>query len=531
MGEQSVRKSYYPELQKRIAELERFKALLDQSSEVIILLHLESDTIIDVNDAACHLLECKRRDLVGRQVSKLNHLRHHKNIQRLLCHDEILEINGRSLFYLNISKGDSAALEITRRKVVFNNEDFMVVVARDITQKVRAENEKEAIVIISKLFLKYDSLEEIYHHLSNILVLSFKFPIAVVEIFDFDTNEMNVVSIIDSNTEDENIEVLIKNNSISHQVREECQRLVLTSYEEISKTKHPILSHIKAESFLCIPLKTRKHALGTITLIDCNRRNDLFSVADTLDVIAGHLALEINRKQAEKELINSNRELHFFTHRVSHSLKNPLTILKGFLSIIKEEPELFSELFDKTVNQADKLERYIENLLKLSSAGRVIGEKSLIDLPMFIKGIFSIIINVSRLKGQLNTLGESLYIYADPKGMEEVFSTLIENSIAFRDPQKEKLIIDVVFNQQDQDLTIQFCDNGIGIAQHNLSRVFDIGFTSSSKNGTGFGLPIVKKIIEAHKGKISVDSKGRGEGTCFTIILPCSGKQEDRITE
>jgi len=70
---------------------------------------------------------------------------------------------------------------------------------------------------------------------------------------------------------------------------------------------------------------------------------------------------------------------------------------------------------------------------------------------------------------------------------------------------------------------VSFRDNGKGIKPETLNKIFQPGFTAT-KGGTGFGLPIVKKIIEAHGGRITVHSDGEGKGAVFTIDMPVEKK-------
>lgn len=225
------------------------------------------------------------------------------------------------------------------------------------------------------------------------------------------------------------------------------------------------------------------------------------------------------RKNMEQELINKNKELNDFTYRVSHDLKSPINLIKGFVMEIGDDPSLFGKYFRRIIEQADDLLKFINSLLKLSRAGRVIGYKEDIDMEILIKKLF-FPAKPPDVKAEL-TLDLCLEsIIGDPGSMDQVFSNLIHNSIRYRDPDKEMLTVSVGCIEENNKAVISYKDNGIGIDEASIDRVFSAGFTGSRGKGTGFGLAIVKKIINAHNGTITVKSDGRGNGTEFIITLP-----------
>ena len=139
-GEFSLRKTYYPELQQKLDELERFRALLDQSNDCIFLFHILSNRFIDVNESACRQLGCSRQELlavswgqlfpeeaVARSIESLA-----TGLEQGWDRDTITTI-------MRQHSGKELPVEITIRVVTFNKELYGVAVARDITERKRAE--------------------------------------------------------------------------------------------------------------------------------------------------------------------------------------------------------------------------------------------------------------------------------------------------------------------------------------------------------------------------------------------------------
>ncbi|MBC7962726.1 MAG: SpoIIE family protein phosphatase [Steroidobacteraceae bacterium] len=139
-GEDSLRKTYYPELQHKLDELERFKALLDQSNDCIFLIHFPDRALIDVNESTCRQLGCSRREILS---SPLDKFVPEETLTRICELATVGQEHGSDqdtiITRLNKCFGGWIPVEITIRLVTFNKELYGVAVARDITERLRAE--------------------------------------------------------------------------------------------------------------------------------------------------------------------------------------------------------------------------------------------------------------------------------------------------------------------------------------------------------------------------------------------------------
>lgn len=140
LGEHSLRKTYYPELQQRLDELERFRSLLDQSNDCIFLLRIPSLTFADVNESACRQLGCSQEDFFSQSFSQFVPA---EVIARIgeLASTGMGEGQDRDTITTELKKcsGETLPVEITIRLVIFNKEEYGVAVARDITERKRTE--------------------------------------------------------------------------------------------------------------------------------------------------------------------------------------------------------------------------------------------------------------------------------------------------------------------------------------------------------------------------------------------------------
>jgi len=140
LGEHSLRKTYYPELQQRLDELERFRSLLDQSNDCIFLLRIPALTFADVNESACRQLGCSQEYF---RTHSFSNFVPEEVIARIgkLAITGIAEGKDRDTITTELKKcsGETIPVEIAIRLVTFNKEHYGVAVARDITERKRTE--------------------------------------------------------------------------------------------------------------------------------------------------------------------------------------------------------------------------------------------------------------------------------------------------------------------------------------------------------------------------------------------------------
>lgn len=287
---------------------------------------------------------------------------------------------------------------------------------------------------------------------------------------------------------------------------------------------------MKTRSIICVPMILKKKVIGALEVVDSTEKKFTENDLVLLELIASSASISIEnarlygelqkelekREKAEDLLIAKNNELEDFAHRISHDLKNPLILINGFISSIAEYPELFAEFFPRIITLTDKLARVIDNLLKLSKAGKIIDKKEIIDTESLIRETYMLVNNRA-------TPAEIIFhppvppINGDPESIREIFSNLILNSLQYRDPEKDKVTMEVKGNNLGDISVIIFKDNGIGLKEEHLEKVFHPGFAYSKNRGTGFGLSIVKKLVKAHDGEVTAKSNGENQGTEFIL--------------
>ncbi len=238
------------------------------------------------------------------------------------------------------------------------------------------------------------------------------------------------------------------------------------------------------------------------------------------------LAIESTRLQREKEMMKRN-----FVTLVSHQLRSPLASVRQSLVVIMEG--FAGEVAGKQKKMIENAGRHIDFLLKLIDdwlnmsrieAGDLTKKFEPVDLVLVLSETLKLLIPLADAKKvtlEFNLNDNFPMVRGDKESLKHAFANLITNGINYN---REGGTVTVSKREEGNDLVVDICDTGIGISEDDLHFIFEDFFRVKSKetrdiNGSGLGLPIVKKIIEAHNGSIKVASKV-GEGTTFRITLP-----------
>ena len=228
-----------------------------------------------------------------------------------------------------------------------------------------------------------------------------------------------------------------------------------------------------------------------------------------------------------KQLEKYRRE---FLGDVSHELKTPIFNIQGYVLTLLDgglEDEninrLYLEKAEKSVNRLISIINDLESISRLES-GELKLEYHRFDIVRLVEEVFEEhdrLAQEHKIKLKLaRNLDKPIYVNADRKRILEALSNLIVNSIKYG---KEGGQTTVGFLDMDENIVVEVADNGIGISERDLPRIFERFFrTDKSRSremgGTGLGLAIVKHIIEAHNQTINVQSKlNKGSSFAFTL--------------
>lgn len=242
--------------------------------------------------------------------------------------------------------------------------------------------------------------------------------------------------------------------------------------------------------------------------------------------LLGHdtLVQRIANLEAERRL---DRLQEDFIATVSHELLTPLGFIKGYATTLLREdinwdPNTRNEFLSIIDEEADRLRELIENLMDSSrlQAGTLRMSFQPIRLDTFLKDMtLRAAARQENLQISLDVRHPGIQIHADPTRLAQVFDNLISNAVKYAPGSP----IQVSLDKKDREALIAVRDSGPGIAPEHLKNLFKRFYRAPSNNvtvrGTGLGLFICRRIIQAHGGEITAESEP-GVGTVFQINLP-----------
>jgi signal transduction histidine kinase len=297
--------------------------------------------------------------------------------------------------------------------------------------------------------------------------------------------------------------------------------------EEFSR----IVRKLNIRTMASIPLYVHGRALGTMS-IGTAKRTRAYSNEDVrfLEELALRAALAIEHARLYRDAREAIRTRDDFLSIASHELRTPLNVMllqtDGLLRQAKKEDDsrLYAPL-ERIKRQVNRLGALVESLLDVSriTAGRLTLELGEVELGSVVAEV------VARLRDEATRTGATIEVIApapitgnwDRLRIDQIATNLLSNAIKYGGGKPIEIDLSIVGDRARLRVT----DHGIGIDEGNQARIFERferAVSSKHYGGFGLGLWIVRQIIQAHGGEITIDSR-IGEGSTFTADLPLAG--------
>jgi len=236
--------------------------------------------------------------------------------------------------------------------------------------------------------------------------------------------------------------------------------------------------------------------------------------------------LSKDKEKLLRELERSNKELDSFAHIASHDLQEPLRKIITFADRLSDlTPNMEEKGKDyllRMINAAERMQVFIDDLLKYSKVTNTERTYEFIDLNEIVHLILNDLETlIAKTKGVIN-LTELPTLQANSMQMRQLFQNLISNALKFQKKDISPVVRITSSNDGSGNWEIRIVDNGIGFDSQYADQIFKMFKRLHGRadfSGTGIGLAICEKIVMFHNGKIAVKSE-IGEGTTFTITLP-----------
>jgi signal transduction histidine kinase len=239
------------------------------------------------------------------------------------------------------------------------------------------------------------------------------------------------------------------------------------------------------------------------------------------------LADDLNRRL--DALAAAEKEQQQFIADVSHELRTPLTVLRGGLEVILEEErtsEEYREAIGNALLEVRHLTRISQNLLFLTRgmSGRVTLSFANVDLGRFAAETVRELLPTAAdrsLELTVSVPERPVFVFADAGRLQQVLHNLLENALQHTEAGG-RIAVGVAARPGEAELSV--ADTGVGIPEDDRPFIFERFFRSRAsrrarRGGSGLGLSIVRWIVEAHKGRVTVESEV-GKGSIFRVCLP-----------
>jgi PAS domain S-box-containing protein len=371
---------------------------------------------------------------------------------------------------------------------VYNGQPAIQVIFRDITErkKIHAENKKNE-TLFTQLFENLPMGVVMLDSAGKVFQVNRGFK----EMFGYDKNELRGKNLNDFIVPEElrNEGIDLNNLIASNQV---------VSIESIRKHRSGKLVNV----ILC----------GVPVLLD----------NETIGIYGVYVDIS-DRKKVEEELKVRNTELDNFVYKVSHDLRAPLSSVLGLVNLSRLQGNTDSplEYIGIIGEKIQALDNFIGDVLSHSKNLKMHVAIAKVDLQKIIEQTFT---GLSYLEGaseiKHSVVIEGIEFFSDHWRVSEIFRNLISNAIKYRRPDSGDSEVAIKIHVDNLRADVNFADNGIGIKESSLKRIFEMFFRATEQSeGSGIGLYIVKNAVEKLGGQITVASTP-GAGTHFHIVLP-----------
>jgi PAS domain S-box-containing protein len=499
---------------------ERLRKLVEYAPDAIYINDLNGN-FIDGNKQAEFLTGYKREELIGKNMLEVGLLpeKFFQKAMEALRKNMLGEKTGPDEFELIRKDGSRIFVEISTFPVTRGGKVEVIGIARDITDRKKME---EALRESEK---KYRTLFEGANDTIILLDASGK--------------------IVDINKRAEEVfggskkELLGKHFTEVNIIPQKDLPKLLASFSRILGGKEGYYSltiknkqgqerHLECSSSI---IKTEDNTLSGILIIarDVTERDYMQKKLEEYSQQLENLVEERTRqlKETQEKLLKSERlaAIGQVAAMVGHDLRNPLASISAATYYLKRK--FYQKLDEKAREMLEIIERDIRYSNKIINDLMEYSREIKLELtettPKAIVMDGLALVEIPRNVEVLNLTQDEPKIKVDVEKMRRAFANFIKNAVEAM-PNGGKLTI--LSKKSDENIQFIFVDTGVGMAKEVVEKIWTPFFTTKAK-GMGLGLPICRRIIEAHGGKIHVESIV-GEGTTFTITIPIEPKIEEK---
>lgn len=468
----------------------------------------------------------------------------------------------KSLLVLPLVAADRSIglVELMDRKRcrTFDDQEIALIQALANQAAVAIENAR-LFTETSEALAREQRLNEVAHAISSALDLSTILPNVVRLAAELVRAEAGALALISPDNEtitypyvfnlSECSSVLprLKGHGVAWHIVETGESVWLTNYTDHPKAL-PYWSQAGAYAFIGVPVIAGQNCLGALILFNLSpdqqfSERDLAlaeSVGKQAGVAIQNARLYTEEQQRAEALATAlarqeelDRLKNAFIRNVSHELRTPLTIARGYTELLNNGAlgELQADQQKAVAVMTNRL-KMLTDLVNDLIVIPMVEEKALrqepVDLSSLVQSLvddFQVTAHQAEVKLETEIAPDLPLISGDSIRLRQVIENLLNNALKFTPADGT---VTVRIDQVGPNVALEVNDTGIGISPEHLERIFERfyqvdGSSTRRYGGTGLGLALVKEVVEAHGGQVTVESKV-GEGSTFRIILPDLGE-------
>ncbi len=405
---------------------------------------------------------------------------------------------------------------------------------RDLQRKFDALNRMVQVSLVMNSTLK---LQPLLQYIMDAATEITDAESASILLMDRNTNELRFRAATGPDSEDLVDMVVPLEGSIAGAIISENRAIIIDDAAHDPRHFKGVDEELEFQTraILGVPMQIRESLIGVLEVL--NKRQGRFNDEDVrhITILASQAAVAIDNAQmisairkANEELEQLNKLKNDFIAIASHELRTPLGVILGYASFLKEETEgEMGEHIQAVLASALHLRGLIEDMTNLRYVRIDKAELQMQATPIntILSAAHSDVVELADAKEQVLLLelpAHLIEVYVDPRKIEMALTNVLNNAVKFT-PPRGVIVLSAV--AQSREVWIRVQDNGIGLPENQIERVFDQFYQvedpmTRRHGGLGLGLTIARAIVERHDGRIWAESAGPGLGSTFTIALP-----------
>lgn len=291
-----------------------------------------------------------------------------------------------------------------------------------------------------------------------------------------------------------------------------------------------MFNQIGIKAIICCPLVKQGRLVAMMAVHQEQPRTWSADDVALVETVVDRCWAHIERVRSMEALREADRRKSEFLATLAHELRNPLAPIRNALELLRlsgDKPAMLERVRGTMERQVDQMVHLINDLLDIAriSSGKMVLQIERVDMQSVIASAVETSLPLIEAGGHelaLDLPDAAIWVDVDTVRLSQVLSNLLSNASKYT-PQHGR--IGIAARISGDAVVIEVADTGIGIAPHDLERVFDM-FSQAphsigiSKGGLGIGLSLVRRLVSLHGGNVSASSAGAGHGSTFTIRLP-----------